>query len=292
VVDWYHDDKPLNEDGYSTHLITQEACRLISIQPRTKPLFLYVPFNGVHAPHQVPASYLKPYEHLSGSRKQLAGMLAAVDEGIGQIVDALERAGLRDHTLIIFSTDNGGAPPGKNTPLSGFKGSIAEGGVRGCAFATWPGRIPAGRRLAQPMHIIDWYPTLVTRGGGSLEQKLPIDGKDVWPMLTTDAPSPHDAILCAQTPTRAAVRMGDWKLVMSDGDMNEDDADRQDGKKAKARKGNPQVKLGTDLALYHLGTDPGETKNLATQEPQRVREMQARLNDFLKDAVPLGESAP
>ncbi len=283
--DWYRDDVALKEEGYSTHLVAKEACRLIETQDKTKPLFLYVPFNGVHAPMQVPDSYLAPYGGLSGPRLQLAGMLAAVDEGIGQIVDALEKAGLRENTLIVFSSDNGGPKPGTNTPLRDYKGSLFEGGVRAAAFANWPGKIPAGQRIKQPMHMIDWFPTLVTLAGGTLEGGLPIDGKDVWPLLTEEAPSPHPYILSAQAPDKAALRVGDWKLI----ENRSTDGGKTKGKgknKGKARKEAEPV------ALYHLAKDPGETTNLAESEPVRLAEMRATLDGLLKEAVPSGVVGP
>lgn len=287
--DWHHNDKPLKEDGYATHLITREACRLIESQPKTKPLFLYVPYNAVHAPLQVPESYQQPYGDLKGGRRTLAGMLAAVDEGIGQIVAALDNAGLRENTLIVFSADNGGPPPGNNTPLRDFKGTIYEGGVRGCAFATWPGKIPAGQRIKEPMHIIDWYPTLVKLAGGNLDQKLPIDGKDVWPMLTQQARSPHDAILSVKSPTAAALRMGDWKLVSQSvaAAATPDGSRKANTAKKAAAKKKAQAATGS-IELYNLATDIGETTNLADKEPERVATMQAHLTELLKNAVPSG----
>lgn len=281
--DWYRDDKELREEGYSTHLIAKEACRLITAKDKTKPIFLYVPFNGVHSPMQVPDSYLQPYPGMSGPRQKLAGMLAAVDEAIGQIVESLETAGLRENTLIVFSSDNGGPRPGKNTPLRDFKGSIYEGGVRGCAFANWPGKIPAGQRIKEPMHVIDWYPTLVKLAEGSLDQKLPIDGMDVWPMLTTQAASPHNAILSVQSPTKAAVRMGDWKLISQAPSVNAP----AKAARAKVRAKNRQQGAET-IQLYNLATDIGEATNLAEKEPERVATMKAMLDVLLKDAVPSG----
>jgi arylsulfatase A-like enzyme len=159
--DWYRNDQPLKEEGYTTHLIAREACRLIQAQPADKPLFLYVPFNGVHAPYQVPPTYLQPYQALPTARRTLAGMLAAVDEAVGQIVAALKARGLDQNTLILCSSDNGGVDPNRvtsNTPLRAGKGTLYEGGVRLAAFATWPGRIPAGIRVDQPLHVVDWYP--------------------------------------------------------------------------------------------------------------------------------------
>lgn len=279
--DWYHNDVELREEGYSTHLLTKESCRLIKSQEKSKPLFLYVPYNAVHSPLQVPEKYLEPYGDLTGPRKQLAGMLAAVDEGIGEIVRALEESGMRDNTLIVFSSDNGGPKPGENGPLKGYKGSVDEGGVRGCAFATWPGKIPAGQRIQEPVHVVDWYPTLVKLANGRLDQKLPLDGRDIWPVLTSQARTPHEAILCAQSPNRVAIRMGDWKLVQV--------STKEDESKAKKVKKKNEAASSERLELYNLVSDIGESKNLATNEPERVALMRSKLNEMLKDAVPLGE---
>ncbi len=280
--DWYRDDQELKEEGYSTHLIAREACRLIAEKDKSKPLFLYVPFNAVHGPLMVPEEYMEPYGALEGRRRVLAGMLAAADEAVGQIVAALEKSGLRENTLIVFSADNGGPRPGNNAPLRDFKGTIYEGGVRGCAFANWPGHIPSGVRIKEPMHVVDWYPTLVRLAGGSLEQPLPLDGKDAWPMLTEGAPSPHEAILCVQSPERGAVRMGDWKLIVNG-------ARPVPKTKAKARAKaatSPAPKDG--IELYNLAEDIGEQENLAEQEPERVAAMRRKLAELLKDAVPPG----
>ncbi len=288
--DWYRNDKEVKEEGYSTHLITREACRIIEQKDKAKPLFLYVPFNGVHSPHQVPDSYLQPYGSLKGARQKLAGMLAAVDEAIGQIVGSLEKAGIRDHTLIIFSTDNGGPKPGDNTPLRAWKGTIYEGGVRGCGFVNWPGRVPAGAHVKEMMHTVDWYPTLVKLAGGSLEQKTTLDGRDVWPMLTQGAKSPHDAILSVQSPERAAVRMGDWKLLMNPSEADAEEAPAE-GAKAKGKaKGKAKAAAGTEkFALYNLADDISERNNLADKQPERVIAMKAKLAELLKDAVAPGQ---
>jgi arylsulfatase A-like enzyme len=279
--DWHHNDVELREEGYSTHLLTKESCRLIKSQEKSKPLFLYVPYNAVHSPLQVPEKYLEPYGDLKGPRKQLAGMLAAVDEGIGEIARALEESGMRDNTLIVFSADNGGPKPGENGPLKGYKGSVDEGGVRGCAFATWPGKIPAGQRIQEPVHVIDWYPTLVKLANGTLDQKLPLDGKDIWPVLTSQARTPHEAILCAQSPNRVAIRMGDWKLVQVSA--------KEEESKSKKVKKKTEAASSERLELYNLASDIGESKNLATSEPERVAMMRSTLHEILKNAVPLGE---
>lgn len=280
--DWYRDDKPLQEEGYTTHLIAKEACRLIREKPADKPLFLYVPFNGVHAPYEVPPEYKKPYPNLSGNRQTMAAMLSAVDEAIGQITAALNEKGLRENTLIIFSSDNGGPAPdrvSRNTPLRAGKGTIYEGGIRVCAFATWPDHIRAGTTIKEPMHAVDWYPTLLKLAGASLEQKLAPDGLDVWPMLTQGAKSPHEAILLAGTvPSKMAIRMGDWKLLLN---ASEQDAEEvaPDGDKATGK-----------VELYNLADDISESKNLAASQPEKVKEMRTRLEAFLKNAAPPGQA--
>lgn len=288
-VDWHRDGQPSADEGYSTYLLRDEACRIIERQPKDRPLFLYVPFNGVHSPFQAPESAHRDYPDLKGSRQKFAGMLTAIDEAVGRIEEALRRTGRLENTLLVFSSDNGGTPMSNNTPLRDHKGSIFEGGVRSAAFACWPGRIPAGQRLREPMHMVDWYPTLIKQGGGSLEQKLPIDGLDVWPMLTAKAASPHDAILCVSTqgPARAAVRMGEWKLLVNGvaAEAGETETPKTKGKNAKAAAKHEPV------SLYHLTEDPGETRNLAAAQPERVKAMRARLSELLKDAVPPGNAA-
>src|SRR5207248_2793945 len=174
-----------------------------------KPFFLYVPFNAVHAPHQAPAEYTRPYTNLKGERLKYAGMLAAMDEAVGQIVEAVEKAGVRKNTLFVFSSDNGGPQPGVVTDNGKFragKATLYEGGVRVCAFATWDDHIKAGTAVSEPLHVVDWYPTLLKLCGAKAEQRLPVDGLDIWPTLTAGKPSPHDAILINTTPHTGAVR--------------------------------------------------------------------------------------
>ena len=276
-VDWHRDDKPLDEPGYSTNLIANEAVRLINAQPAGKPLFLYVPFNAVHGPFQVPAAYKVPYADLPRPRQTLAGMLAVADEAVGQIVRALDDRHLRDDTLIIFSSDNGGVQPGRvtmNTPLRAGKGTIYEGGVRVPAFAVWPGKIPVGKTIRAPVHIVDWYPTLLGLTGAPADQTPHLDGVDIWPLLTTGVPPARDALFLGGTsPRTAALRMGDYKLLMNPG-PNE-------------RAGPPTFEL------YNVAADISETKDLSAADPDRVKRMRERLEPLLQNAAkPLGNANP
>jgi arylsulfatase A-like enzyme len=270
VLDWHRDDQPCKDEGYSTHLIAKEACRIIRAKDPDKPLFLYLPFNAVHGPHQVPDSYCEAYPDLKGVRRTYAGMLSAMDEAIGQVLAALDDMKMRDNTLIIFSSDNGGPQPGKvtsNGPLRAGKGTIYEGGIRVCACANWPGKIPAGKSVDEPLHAVDWYPTLVKLAGANPSQKLPPDGRDIMPVLTEGAKSPHQALLlCGTKPGQAAIRMGDWKLLV--------------GASGKAREPDQ---------LYHLAKDIGEKHDLAAEHPDKLKELRAIYDETMKTAVPSGE---
>lgn len=285
--DWHRDDKVNRDEGYSTHLIAREASRLITEHDARQPLFLYVPFNAVHAPHQVPERYVEPYANLKGARRTYAGMMAAMDEAIGQIVSALDKKGLRDNTLIIFSSDNGGPAPGvvtSNGPLRAGKGTLYEGGVRVPAFMVWPGKIKPGSVVDAPLHVVDLFPTLVNLAGGSLKQKHPLDGRDAWAAITQGAPTPHDDILHNITPVGGAIRVGDWKLVVG-GQFSEVEGGEGNGA-AKAGKKGKKAESGSRLELFNVKNDPFEKTNLATQNPEKMQELRARLDAYIKATVP------
>lgn len=274
--DWHRDDRENRDVGYTTHLLADEAVRRVTQRDKSKPLFLYVPFNAVHAPHQVPASYSEPYGQLRGQRRIYAGMLAAMDEAIGKIVAAIDQQGQRDNTLFVFSSDNGGPRPGvitDNGPLRAGKGTVYEGGVRVVALAAWKGQIAAGSSVQTPMHMVDWYPTLVKLAGGSLEQPLPIDGKDVWPALTGGKLDRPEPIVLNITPRGGALRLGDWKLVVNGTAAANDDEDAD--KPAKA--GN--------VELFDLAADISEKKNLAADQPQVVAQLRARYEALAQAAA-------
>jgi arylsulfatase A-like enzyme len=272
--DWYRNGKALKEEGYSTHLIAREAVRVIGERPNDKPMFLYVAFNAVHAPLQVPEKYKEPYGDLRDRRKTYAGMLAAMDEGVGPIVEAVEKSGRRNNTLFVFTSDNGGPNPGRitdNGNLRAGKGTLYEGGVRACAFATWDGRIEAGSAVEGLMHIADWYPTLLKLGGASLEQKLPVDGMDVWSTVAEGKESPRKDVLINAEPTRGAIRVGDWKLVLS---------------------GVPRRQGGSGAELFDLAKDPGEKNDVAAEQPERVKELRERYESYAAKAATPRTSEP
>jgi arylsulfatase A-like enzyme len=275
--DWHRNDAENHDEGYSTELLAREAAWLIQQHGGKQPLFLYVPFNAVHGPFQAPQRHLDRFPLLTGQRKVYAAMLSALDEAVGQIVRAVDDAGIRSNTLFIFSSDNGGPRPGEltdNSPFRAGKGTYYEGGVRVAAFATWDGVIPAGAVLTEPLHMVDWYPTLLALAGGSIEQPLPLDGLDLWPTLTQGRPSPHDDILINTAPDGGAIRRGPWKLILKE------TAAAEPGK-AAAKKTTRQI-----TELYHLGRDPSERTNVASRQPRVVDDLRKRLDAYARQAAP------
>ena len=277
-LDWHRNDQALREEGYSTQLIAQEAVRILDEHDPQKPLFLYVPFNAVHAPHQVPEKYSADYPQFPEPRRTYAGMVAALDEAVGQIVAQLEKRGLREKTLIVFHSDNGGPSPGvvtSNGPLRAGKATLYEGGVRVTAFATWPGHIPTGSIVNEPLHVVDWYPTLLGLAGASLQQSAALDGKDAWPTITAGKPTPHEEILLNTTPTAGAIRVGNWKLVINGAREHNDGRDPATGRLVGW---NSDGENSADvIELFDLAHDPYEKTTLPAQQPAKVKELRGSL---------------
>ena len=277
--DWHRDDRACRDEGYSTHLIAREAVRRIEARDRSRRLFLYVAFNAAHAPHQVPDSYKQPYAPLAEPRRTYAGMVSALDEAVGKIADAIEREGLGRDTLILFASDNGGPAPGRvtsNGPLHGAKATVYEGGVRVPAFATWPGQIAPGTTANTPLHIVDWYPTLLKLAGATQVQPLPVDGRDAWGAIARGEPSPHEEILLNSTPNGGAIRVGDWKLVLKADDDDDNEA-RTEASTAVAAKLSEE--------LFQLADDPCEKHNLAAKNPAKLKELRDRYQALARQAA-------
>lgn len=273
--DWHRNDQACRDEGYSTHLVAREAAKFVKEHAGKQPFFLYVPFNAVHAPHQVPDEYTRPYGQMKGDRKLYAGMLAAMDEGVGKIVDAVNEAGVADNTLFVFSSDNGGPSPGKITSNGKFragKGTLYEGGVRVVAFATMPKRIQAGSTVSTPIHIVDLFPTLIGLAGGKTEQPLAVDGVDVWPVLSQNKSLPDRPILINTTPRNDAMRLGNWKLIRKGGVDDPDDVDNSTA--------TEEV-----IELYDLAADPYETNNLASDNKEQVAKLLPILDGLAAQAI-------
>ncbi len=271
-LDWHRNDQPAREEGYTTDLLADESVRLIEQHDRSRPLFLYVPFNAVHSPFQAPESYVDKYAHIKVKNKRIfAAMLACMDEAIGRIVSALERHGMKDNTLIVFCSDNGGVGGiSDNGLLRGQKAQLYEGGMRVPAIAVWPGVLKAGAVVNEPLHIVDMYPTLLKLAGARLEQALPLDGKDAWPTIAQSKPSPHKEILLNVTPYNGAIRCGNWKLIHNG--------------RLGANYTDPKPSEDT-FELFNLAEDPYEKNDLSGKNPQKLEELKRRLEFYAAQAV-------
>ncbi len=148
--------------------------------------------------------------------------------------------------------------------------------MRTCAFAAWQGKILPGTTVNAPLHMVDWYPTLIKLAGGSLDQPLPIDGRDLWPTITAQAGSPHEEIVINTTPQHGAIRAGDWKLVLN-GQQGVGD-----GEKTPAAGELPVA----TVELFDLATDPGEKHNCADEQPSIVARLRQRYEAIAKEALP------
>lgn len=273
-VDWQRNGKHLKEDGYFTELITKDALRIINEQTADQPFFIYMPHLAVHSPYQAPQEYINRFKHIKDETRRIyAAMASAMDESVGEVMAALENKGLRDNTLVLFMSDNGGIAeydaaaakakgdkpaPANNTPFRGSKGSLYEGGVRIASAINWPGHIKPGI-TEEPLHVVDLMPTLVSLAKGKIPTDKPLDGKNIWPVITQGKPSPHEDILINVEFHRGAVRKEKWKLVKN-------------------------AALPSSVELFDLKNDPGEKNNVAEQHPEKVKELEVILNQYAKQA--------
>jgi arylsulfatase A-like enzyme len=277
--DWHRNDEESREKGYATSLLGDEAVRVIEQKHDGKPFFLYLSFNAPHTPLQAPPEYVKRYSHITDKKRQVyAAMVECLDEQVGRVVVALELHALISNTLIIFSSDNGGllgVGGGSNGRLRAQKGTLYGGGTRVCALANWPGQIKPGTVIQEPFHMVDWFPTLVNLAGGSLDQRPPLDGRDIWPVITDAKASPHEDILINAMPNSGAIRMGDWKLVLN-GHITANDLQNALTDKT----------AGVRLELFNLHDDPYEKHDLSAKHAEKVRQLRERLETYLAAAVP------
>ena len=282
-LDWHRNGQAVRENGYTTDLLADESVRLIREHDMKKPLFLYVPFNAVHDPLQEsPDKEINAsYAHIANKDRRIyAGMVTAMDAAIGRILKAVEEKGIKDNTIVFFSSDNGGPSPGRvtdNGHLRAGKTFLYEGGVRVPACISWPEKIKAGSVSNDPMHIVDLYPTLLNIAGASLEQKHPLDGRDVRNIILDGQTAPDREILLNASPCTGALRKGDWKIVLN-GSVSSNGTPQD----KLMSKGSSQLKV----ELFDLAQDPGEKVNLSATYPEKVKELTDRFWFYAEQAVP------
>jgi arylsulfatase A-like enzyme len=274
---WHRNDEIIDEQGHATDLITEEAVRSIK-KKRDEPFFLYVAYTTPHYPLKEPEEWTSKYDSvtLSPSRKLFAASVTHMDDGIGKIIDALDKTGQRENTLILFISDNGGQFSwhsktqyhgnyadrphnvlGNNFPLRGWKGDLYEGGIRVPAIANWPGHLKPGV-LKAPIHVSDWLPTLcdLTVSEEGL-QGLKIDGQNIWSNLTGQEMARKNGPMYWKTGQEFAIREGNWKLLVN--------------------------RTNNEVELYNLENDFRETENRSKSNPGKTQHLMELLEIFKKD---------
>jgi arylsulfatase A-like enzyme len=279
--DWWQNEYRVDAPGYNTELITKDAVRFI-IEHRDRPFFLYVSHSAIHFPWMNPEDTAyrvegKDYNNLTklgprgtdeDVRPVVKTMIEAVDASVGQIVDTLRKYGLSEQTLVFFTSDNGGYihyqgnhrhQISSNGPFRGQKGDVFEGGHRVPAIAVWPGRIRRGQvtdSLALTMDLMPTFLNLAGLNSSDLDNPQTLDGRDLSAVLFNGSEQPAREPVYWRKGDQAAARSGYWKLI-------------------RIKNQSP--------ALYNLKNDPGESNDLAAENPEIVKELLIGLTAWERD---------
>jgi arylsulfatase A-like enzyme len=255
-------------DFYTTDAYAQRAVEFITAH-KSEPFLLYLPFNACHVPSQAPQKYLDRFPNITDQpRKLYAGMLSALDDAVGRVLATVREAGLEENTLIFFTSDNGGPMTkmgqngSSNGPLRGQKGDVWDGGIHVPLFVQWKGRLPAGKVDDRPVISLDILPTAVAAAGGQIASDWQLDGVNLLPYLEgKNTAAPHDH-LCWRFGPQWAIRQGNWKLAQGFDEV------------ANPMPGQPdKYKVVAQPQLFNLASDPGESKDLAAAQPEKVAEL-------------------
>lgn len=289
------DGKVKLEDPKKIFSITTEACQFIEAN-KAKPFFAFVAHHAVHSGLRArPETLTRFQEKATTMKPAIPALLAAcifdMDAGVGQLLDQVERSGVADNTMIVFTSDNGGPPPSDNEPLRGAKGGYYEGGIREPFLMRWPGRVQPGSTSAVPVIHLDLYPTFLRAAGGTPGPDL--DGADLLPLISSKAQvRQHSAVFwhfpgyldkavnrgrdpVFRTRPVSVIRQGDWKLHLYHEEW------LLDG-------GQGQLATNRAVELYNLSNDPGERKDLATEQVTKRDELLSELLNWIqKTKAPL-----
>jgi arylsulfatase A-like enzyme len=259
-IDWARDGKTVFEGGYTTDLFGNEISRLIRERDKSKPFFSYVAFTAPHSPLQAPQSYVDKYAHIEDmNRRVYCAMVEVLDVAIGNILKTIDDEGIRDNTLVLFFSDNGGAvrTGADNGDFRGGKTNVYEGGTRMPAVFRWPGKIPAGVKSEQPMVVYDLFPTLAEGLGIPTNINTPFDGESLWDVIQTGKTRPRKTDMIIGTGNSYSVHSGDYKLVHSNINGN-------------------QPAGSETVELFKIYDDPNETTNVAKEYPDVAEQIMAK----------------
>ena len=315
-----------NELGnYLTKSLTDEAIRIVKDNEDSKdPMFLYFALPNTHSPNQSPKGYVDKYFPKDGKitdydRKQFSGNLGGLEEAVKNLTDVLKASKKWENTLLVFISDNGGAPQGlmsyagqSNYPLRSGKTTLYEGALRVPAFVSGPlVKHLAGEENHGMFHVSDWFPTLhgliKQRTGKSVKLVSDIDGVDQADMIFKNGPSARNEMLHQLNLGNQAYRDGDYKIIVGNPGDYDGYIKHADKPQIKIKYDQPTDFLGklkctiglcggfgdyvldTDgakMRLYNLKDDPSETYNIAAKHPDIVKKMRQRIEKFKEIVMP------
>ena len=260
------DDDRFKPKGYLTDYWTDESINVIKAN-KNRPFFLYLAHWGPHTPLQATREDYDAVGDIQPHRKRVyAAMIRAIDRSVGRVLDTLDQEGLADNTLVMFTSDNGGAGyigiPEVNQPFRGWKITMFEGGLRVPMMIKWPSKITAGTVVDTPVAHIDVMPTLAA-AAATQSKAAEIDGVNLLPLVTSQGDQSWDReTLFWQNGHYQVVRHGDWKLQVNDRPTD-----------------------GLQHWLFDLAKDPTEQNNLAAVRQDKVNELKGLLVDHQANAV-------
>ncbi|MEM1110526.1 MAG: sulfatase-like hydrolase/transferase [Pseudomonadota bacterium] len=292
--DFQRNGVSINDEGYETFLLGDEASRYIRERDTDRPFFLYMPFIAPHTPLDAPQELQDKYANINtdlkparspdtdntrtmsrlmmqpSARPMYAAVVDGMDQAIGQVLETLDAEGIADNTIVLFFSDNGGAAysvgGADNVPLRGGKGDAFEGGIRVVSVMRWPDQIPAGKRMDQIMTAMDVFPTLAEATGVEMLASRKLDGRSLWPSISSDALAPREDLVffASETPIYGHFNLTifnqHWKLVQV---VDQD-----------------QLSTSVTNHLFRISEDPYEYNNLAAEYPEVVAELSEEIRQW------------
>jgi N-acetylgalactosamine-6-sulfatase len=260
-VHLYENGIKTDKKGYLTDLFTEGAVSWLKQRSKSKPFFLYLPYTAPHAPIQDPSDFdakSGTAPHRNKDRRAFAAVVERMDNGVGAVLQQLDAMGVSKDTLVLFLTDNGADPNGRNEPFRGRKSSVYEGGIRVPCCFRWPGGLPAGRTVTQLGMTMDLLPTIVSAAGLAAPSARKVDGIDLLPFLQGKRETSDRTVFWRYkrgTSRRKAAREGPWKYTNDSGVE----------------------------ALFNLASDPRESNDLLQSKPEVATKLKAKLAEWERD---------
>jgi arylsulfatase A-like enzyme len=258
--DLWENDRSIEKVGYTTDLVTERAARFIE-EHKNEPFFVDVAYTAPHWPYQVPgnpsvapnnARHVMPHDVETSKRSDYVAMVEHLDRDIGELLAAIERAGVADDTIVIFTNDNGGEWLSSSAPLFGRKWTVFEGGIRVPAIVRWPNRIPGGSVSDQVGITMDLTASILAVTGAPVPDEAQLEGTNLFPVWEGRAPELERTLFWragAGASKQTAVRRGDWKVLVD----------------------------GTHTYVFNVRTDLSERTDLAKSRQDIARELRSLL---------------